>query len=248
MGKSKRRSRRRSSDRAGWIVLGLVGLVAVVGGLTVAALTVNRAPSTVADVTKPSPAASATSTPAPAQRVAFLGDSWAGGTGADPSGPRNGYPGLTGSALGWEWKAFQGGGTGYTQGNDKGEGPFQSRVDAVVQYAPTVVVVQGSSNDLTSDFATVNAAASEVFASLRAQLPNARIYALGAINSPASPASQMDMVRSAVSAAASANGVTWIDGNAEGWLDVATDFADGFHPNNQGHAKVAQHLAAVLGG
>jgi lysophospholipase L1-like esterase len=35
--------------------------------------------------------------------------------------------------------------------------------------------------------------------------------------------------------------------STEGWTDPATDFADGAHPNDAGHRKIATRLAAVIG-
>lgn len=179
-------------------------------------------------------------------KLAIMGDSWSGGTGADPSGSEHGYPGRTADILGWPYKVFGAGGTGYTRGNSNGEGPYADRVDALIAYAPDVVVVQGSSNDYQSAGPAIQTAASDVYARIRTALPDAKIFVLGVFDSPGSKLEQMNVSRAAVSAAAAANGAEWIDGNAAGWLNVATDFADGFHPNNDGHQKVADNIAPIL--
>lgn len=249
MGKRRRRRRRRSpvSEIGGMPIWGLaaaIGVIALLGVIVVANLATRTEARPAATYTAP---VAATPTPvAEVERVAFLGDSWVGGTGADPSGPRNGYPGRTAAKLGWQWKAFTGGGTGYTLGNASGEGPFADRVAAVIDYAPTVVVVQGSSNDFASDAATLEAAAADVYARLRTGLPDARLVVVGAIDSPGSNPELMGMIRSSVGDAATAAGAEWIDADAAGWLDVDTDFTDAFHPNNQGHEKFATQLAAIL--
>ena len=255
MGSGRRRRKRRGRSSVwwrqqyggmpAWGLAAAVGLIVILGAIVVANLP-SRTEARAASVYTP-PAVVTPTARAEVERVAFLGDSWVGGTGAEPSGPANGYPGLTAAKLGWQWKAFTGGGTGYTLGNASGEGPFVDRVAAVIDYAPTVVVVQGSSNDFASDAATLEAAAADVYTRLKAGLPDARLVVVGAIDSPGSNPELMGMIRSSVGDAATAAGAEWIDANAAGWLDVDTDFTDAFHPNNQGHEKFATQLAAILG-
>ncbi|RKT33688.1 lysophospholipase L1-like esterase [Microbacterium sp. AG1240] len=179
----------------------------------------------------------------PVTTIAFLGDSWAGGAGVPGGGPDNSYAARTAREIGWPYDIFAGGGTGYTFPENT---RFMSRVAPLIEAAPDVVVVQGSSNDYRASEEEIRQAADEVFAAIRAGLPEARIYALGVFDSPGAPTDLNDVSRRAVSAAAAASGVTWIDGNADGWLNVETDFADGYHPNEGGHQKVADQLAAYL--
>lgn len=250
-----RRRRARYGDN--WLTTQIGGApvwVAIVGavvgvGLLAFGLTAQSQRLEAAGSWTPPPKASATPTPTPTPRtsIAFLGDSWAGGAGSEKAGAENSYAGKAGRQLGWNYSIFPGGGTGYTIGNTAtGDGPFSTRVQGVIDFAPDIVVVQGSSNDYRADEEDIQAAAGAVFASLRSALPNAKIYALGVINSPEAPDDLNDVSRAAVSAAASANGVTFIDGNAEGWLNQSTDFADGYHPNEQGHQKVADRLVTLL--
>jgi lysophospholipase L1-like esterase len=119
-------------------------------------------------------------------------------------------------------------------------------VDALIAYAPDVVVFQGSSNDYRSDSGTIASAATDVYQRVAAALPGVKIIVLGPVDSPGSNPELMNMIRAGLVDATSATGVQWVDANAEGWLDITSDFADPFHPNNSGHEKVAERLVPIL--
>jgi len=249
MGKRRRRHRSERAEFGGMTIGALIAAAVAIVAILVFAL-VNMPREVQADPQRmPRTDFSFGEDDAPPQRIAFLGDSWAGGAGSDAAGAENSYAGKAGRALGAEYAIFPGGGTGYTAGNPTtGEGPFITRVQPLIEFAPDVVVVQGSSNDYRATGEQIAAAAREVLTTIRAALPEATIYVVGVVDSPASPADRMQISREAVAAAAAEVGATWIDANAEGWLDVNVDFADGFHPNEQGHQKVADRLVALLAG
>ena len=224
-----------------WQYVGLAVVGAVVLGLTVAALQPRTAPVSASD--RPALTAEDFATERPTlPKVAFLGDSWAGGAGTDAGGTAASYAGKTAALLGWPYEVFPGGGTGYLGGVE----PFAGRVDRLIASDPDIVVVQGSSNDYQFSGPEIEAAADDVYARIRAGLPDAKIVVVGVINSPDSPPDLMDVSRAAVSAAAARAGALWVDGNAEGWLTIPDDFADGYHPNEGGHQKVADRLAPIL--
>lgn len=239
--KSRSRSRRKSGGGK-YLLLLLLAVVTV--GLVIVAL--NRPPTpseaaTRSNEPRATPVAEQTTEPI---KAVFIGDSWIGGAGLEESGPTNSYGGRAAAALGWDAIYLTGGGTGYTRGNDTGEGPFIDRAQAAIDAAPDVVIVQGSSNDYQASSATIEAAANDLFATLRAGLPDAKIYVVGVSDSPSAPVAAMNTSRAAVEKAATANGATFI--NSNGWLDQATDFADGYHPNEAGHQKVADQLVAAV--
>ncbi|RSM43225.1 endoglucanase [Amycolatopsis balhimycina DSM 5908] len=77
---------------------------------------------------------------------------------------------------------------------------------------------------------------------IRAKYPNATIHAMEIF--------KQWYVTETKSAVAARNGAG--DGNVryvstEGWMNPATDTADGTHPNDAGHRKIAARLAAVIG-
>jgi lysophospholipase L1-like esterase len=228
---------------------GIGGVAAVAGGvLLLSGLALgqvrNDAPANAGAVPQlPASSSQAEETTAPLRAV-FIGDSWVGGAGIEGGGPMDGYAGITSKALGWNSTYLTGGGTGYTRGNIEGEGPFIDRAQAAIDAAPDVVIVQGSSNDYDATSATIEAAADALFAQLRAGLPDAKLYVIGVSDSPSTDRAAMDVSREAVAKAAAANGGTFIDSN--GWLDLTTDFTDGFHPNPAGHQKVADRLVDEL--
>jgi acyl-CoA thioesterase-1 len=244
---SKRRNR---GINQAW---GIGGVAAVAGGvLLIAGLALGQArseaPANAGSVPKlPVSASQAQETTAPLRAV-FLGDSWVGGTGIEGGGPTDGYAGRAAAVLKWNATYIKGGGTGYTRGNgidDTPEnGPFIDRVQIAIDAAPDVVVVQGSTNDYAASGEAIEAAANEVYAALRAGLPDVKLYVMGASNVPDADPAAMDVSRAAVAKAAAANGATFIDSN--GWLDLNTDFTDGFHPNLGGHQKVGDRLAAAI--
>lgn len=77
---------------------------------------------------------------------------------------------------------------------------------------------------------------------IRAKYPNATIYAMETFNK-----SYVNETKAAVAARNTMGDskVRYI--NTEGWINPATDTADGTHPNDGGHQKIAARLAAILG-
>jgi len=187
--------------------------------------------------------------PAPAQvnsKAAFLGDSYTAGAGAAVD---NGFAQQVATLLCWDGVYFGQGGTGYTNPGqrEEGEGVYLQRVDAVIESRPDVVIVQGSTNDSGGPANT--AAAREVFAAIRAGLPNAQIVALGPVAPPKEDPAKVAASRDAVRAATEAEGVTFIDPVAMGWMPGSFNFGeDGIHPNPFGHKLMAENLFESIRG
>jgi lysophospholipase L1-like esterase len=188
-----------------------------------------------------------TESPQDASRtIGFIGDSWASGTGTN-AGTEAGFAALTAQELGWDYAIFAAGGTGYLQSSvATGDKPFADRVDELIEFAPDVVVIQGSSNDSLFAAEEVEAAAEELFTAIKAALPDATIYAFGVLDSPAADDTILAGSRQGVSQAALDTDAIYIDPNNDEWLDLASDFADGYHPDAEGHEKVAHQLARQL--
>lgn len=177
--------------------------------------------------------------------VAFLGDSYTAGTGSSGAG----YVDPTAVPLGWETVRFAQGGTGYTNpGDNEGESVYADRVVAVVAANPDIVVIQGSTNDYAADPAALTTTAREVYASLRAGLPEARIIAVGPLAPPAADEDSLSRVARALRVAADGEGVPFIDPIAEGWLQPADGLfiEDGYHPNDAGYTAMADRLVGAL--
>lgn len=240
--------RRQKLGKQWWMIAGLAVAVAVTAGLVGAALSPKTPPVTAQPQTGTADYSGYFESDEPAPtKIAFLGDSWTAGSAAP--GQDQAYFAVASRALGATYETFPGSGTGYVAANPvSGDGPFITRVPALVESAPDVVVVQGSTNDYQAGSEQeIYDAASEVFASIRQQLPDAQVFALGLIRAPESPDDADARSIAAVSAAAEAHGVTYINGNEpEQWLTIPEDFFDGYHPNAEGHAKLGNQLGATL--
>jgi lysophospholipase L1-like esterase len=200
-----------------------------------------------------SPAAPATATaasPGPAtatadaRTVVFIGDSWTDGTGASHSG---GFPALTAELLGWEYTELGVSGSGYVVPG--AGGPFRSRIAQAVAGAPDVIVVQGSLNEQRVDVDELGRAALDTLTELRQEAdPATDILVVGAPDAPGTDPVRIDRVNDAVSAAAAAAGLRFVDPAAENWTDPDDPdlWADPIHPNDAGHREIAERLAPIL--
>ena len=177
-------------------------------------------------------------------KVAFLGDSYTAGSGANPGG---GYAYLLSNAMRWQPVVLGEGGTGYVNPGPTGSGrkPFTDRVADVVAAKPSIVIVQGSTNDSGED--KVRAAATQVYSQLKAGLPDAKIIVVGPLDPPKADHTAIPGDRQALADAASEAGLLFIDPVAERWVtDPARFPVDGLHPDQTGHAQIAEALASKL--
>ena len=181
--------------------------------------------------------------------VAFLGDSLTEGVGAPPG---EGFAWQTAQRLGWRAVRVDGvSGSGYVAA---GAGrPLPARVWGIIAAHPQVVVVSGGNNDAFQGYppAAVRRGAEQTFRALAAGLPHARIVVLGPIPASVQALHAPDATNEAVRAAARAAGVRYIDARMlfrGAKLADVPDYisSDGLHPNEQGHAVIADTLAAAL--
>jgi lysophospholipase L1-like esterase len=231
-----------------WLAVTVVAVLALVtGGVYLSTMSrdtddVAVAAYTPPPATTPSPSATPEANPV----AAFLGDSFAPAMG-QPIADYN-YAAILSKRLGWEPVAFGQGGTGYTNPGqaDEGDSIFADRVDAIVAASPSVVIVQGSTNDRNYD--RTLAAATEVFSRLRGALPDAKIIAVGPLLTPTLGAEAVTPARNAVRDAASKTSVPFIDPLEDKWLsqDRSLFVDDGVHPSGTGQAEIAAQLAKAV--
>jgi lysophospholipase L1-like esterase len=71
---------------------------------------------------------------------------------------------------------------------------------------------------------------------------------VGASYNPGTPDAVIDRVDRAVARAAASAGVPFVDPAAENWTDPADPgvWADPIHPDDRGHAQIADRLAPLL--
>ena len=103
-------------------------------------------------------------------RAVFVGDSYTVGLGGDGTS----YVEPTAAAMRWTAVNLGASGTGYLSAATAG--PYRERLDGVLAADPDVVVVQGSTNDLSRPPAEVGAAAAQLYAELTAIVPADREY------------------------------------------------------------------------
>ena len=215
-------------------------VLAVLAGLLVVK---TRADADAAADVRPVPVAAVS----PRPMLGVLGDSIAAGTSIGGAGGQ-GFPRMIAERAGWRWGTTAVGGTGYVA-HPAGTLPYDSQVDAMVAAHPTVLVVEGSQNDLHSDARAVGPAATALYARLRAALPQTRIVVVGPVASNSAQAAALAEVDAATAAAARSAGLPYVDAIGEGWFTDAQASligVDHIHPTWAGHERIADLLGADL--
>jgi lysophospholipase L1-like esterase len=176
--------------------------------------------------------------------VAFIGDSWTDGVGADRA---RGFPVLTAELLDWEFTELGVSGSGYVVPG--AGGPFGSRIAEAVAAEPDVIVVQGSLNEQGIDPDELTSAAIDTLDQLRDEAdPATEILVVGAPYAPGTNTARIDGVNDALSRAAASVGLRFVDPATENWTDPENPelWDDPIHPNDAGHRQIAERLAPIL--
>lgn len=179
-------------------------------------------------------------------RVAVIGDSYTACSGEGGCDSAN-YLVKLQRDLGWVFKPYAVGGTGYVN-DGGGQSTFGQRVDKVIDDNPDVVIVEGGRNDVTQT-EQLEVAAADVFKRLKAGLPDARIIVVGPIgtaNSPDSELTARDKIKSAAKTAGISEFVDPIEDNWFSGADASLIGSDGVHPTDDGHVYMATKLEPVL--
>lgn len=260
--------------RQEWITYGALFLLAVVAfGVAGIVLTNPRGPgdaagpvpasspvATPAATVTPAPTAAATAQPLkirlPAEPVLLIvGDSYTAGVGADP--PGKGWACLVANSLGYPAKIDGEGGTGFAwgggpQGNRGREYEVRLReIAADPRFVPNVLILQGGQNDaLNTSPDKIQTATAKTIEASRTFWPGVQVIVLGP-SAPQPLAEKLQDANNAVRAGAAAAGAPFIDAYRAGWFTAANspgfDF-DGAHPNNAGHAHLAEKFLEAWAG
>jgi lysophospholipase L1-like esterase len=184
--------------------------------------------------------------------VAVIGDSYTTGTNEGGLGSK----GWTARA--WLTLNHQGmyiapdvaseGRAGYGVRGDHGS-VFANLTVRAVRPDDALVVFFGSRNDQGVDPGLLAEMAREAFDLARRTAASATILVIGPPWPTAEVPQSVLQVRDIVSAAASAAGATFVDPIAERWFVGRPDLigADGVHPNDAGHAYIANMIAPLIG-
>lgn len=186
--------------------------------------------------------------------AAFIGDSYTAGAGSTDGG----FVKLVAAEQGWLAKNLGRGGTGFITRENldpelarKGCGKdycesYVEMIDAAAKLQPAVVVVSGGRNNASDDPEALHATIDSFFAELRAELPDARLIVTSPLwGSTEPPAILTAMATWERDAAASVDAEFLEIGQPLGGRDeLLSD--DGVHPNDAGHAAIAEAINSEL--
>jgi len=207
------------------------------------------ASSSASPSVSPSPSPSPTA-PKTFSKVAFLGDSYAAGTGA--SSPDKRWTTILSQANHWTETNLAHPQTGYARAGS--HDPCTSKtcpayvdvVPAAIASGADLVIITGGANDLGIDAPTANAAVAKTLADLHAGLPHATIIVVNPWwdMRPANPA--LATYTSAIKEVSANAGVTFADTGQPlaGQLPRVTE--DGIDANDTGQAALAEVVRAAL--
>jgi acyl-CoA thioesterase-1 len=174
----------------------------------------------------------------PYPRLTVIGDSYSAGTYSNVK-----WPDLFAAKRTWYVNNIAEGGSGYTAGD--AEDMFGAKVAEAAATTPDIVMVVGSRNDQYNP-RQAGAAASEMFAGLKAQLPGVPIFIIGPIWDSTAPPQQMRDANDSIRDAAQRAGLPFVDALAEDWLaDPGLIAEDGKHPNDRGQEVLADRINTV---
>lgn len=181
--------------------------------------------------------------------VAFLGDSYTVGVGS--SAPDRRWSTTVATRLGWNELNFGASGTGYAAtyalpGASLSES-YAARIAAIVAAQPDVVVVSGGRNDLRCDIDVIAAGAELVLTRLTTLLPDATIIVVDPWWGSTTPPEKLDEIGAAVDLAAIDAGVQVLD-TQQPLADGDLMSSDGIHPDDAGHAAIAEAMLTLLEG
>ncbi|MBY4210267.1 SGNH/GDSL hydrolase family protein [Rhodococcus fascians] len=145
----------------------------------------------------------------------------------------------------WYLRNVAKGGVGYVQENvAKGKYSFLRQLDDIIPVKPAVLIVAGGRNDVSHPY-EVGPAAREMFAKIKAELPDAKVLIVGPMVGADVPTPTAWNVNEEIRTAALEAGLPFVDGMA--WLtnpDVLKE--DRAHPNSAGNVILAEKIGAAL--
>jgi len=183
--------------------------------------------------------------------IAVIGDSYTAGSTEGGNGP-NAW-----TQLAWQLLAKRGvqvaadvaaeGGAGYSQPGTQGS-IFEDLAARAVRGNDALVVFFGSRNDQPVEPHKLAGMAGDTFKLARYAAPDAKFLVIGPPWPTATPPPEVLAIRDSLRAQAAATGMTFVDPIAENWFVDRPDLigADGVHPNDAGHAYMAERIAPLI--
>lgn len=175
----------------------------------------------------------------------FLGDSYTEGV-PGASAPSKRFSALFARAQGWREVNLGHGGTGYLPTVPPIGISYTEMIDEAAAANPDVVVVSGGRNDLEIMDAAWAAGVRSFYSSLRAAVgPDTQIIATSPVWSTDTPPMLLLAACTVVQRAVTAVGGTYVDLGDPLLGKSAYMAADQIHPNDAGHAAIAEAFAAA---
>jgi lysophospholipase L1-like esterase len=184
-------------------------------------------------------------------RAAVIGDSYTAGSTEGGNGPKS-WP-----QLAWQLLAKQGvqvdadvaaeGGAGYGQRGNRGN-IFEDLTARAVRHNDALVVFFGSRNDEPVDPQKFTASAAETLHLARYAAPAAKFLVIGPPWPTSTPPAAVLKIRDSLRDQAAQIGAVFIDPIADGWFVGHPELigSDGVHPNDAGHAYMAEKIAPLI--
>jgi acyl-CoA thioesterase I len=155
------------------------------------------------------------------------------------------WPQLLAEERGYRLVNLSIGGTGYVNGAFATT--FVDRIKSADLERPSIIIFAGSRNDIVFSSAEVEAAAREALASAQDRFPDARIVAIGPIWDSSTPVDEVRAINSAVSQAADASGIEFVDALSADWLaDRSLIHADGIHATDAGQQVLSDGVEEAI--
>lgn len=241
-----RPQRHRSGRAPVAMVVALVAVVAAVGLLVPIALGLVPGRSDAAsDVSQPE---RIPVLPEPEQQwpdVVFLGDSYTEGAGSSTATRDRRWTTLLSQSREWDEQNLAVPGTGYAAGAEESRS-FEFLVEEIAAASPQFVVLSGGRNDAWFEADVVGEAASRLFARLAVEVPEATVIVLSPWWDDDGPPESFTAAAQAIRDEAEAAGVRYVDTGQPLVGHPERVSRDGVHPNDEGHAVLADVVDAKL--
>jgi lysophospholipase L1-like esterase len=179
----------------------------------------------------------------------FLGDSYTTGWNGAGIGSQ-GWPERVARARAWRAINLAVAGTGFMNPGWTNQ-PLGSRIATAIRLKPDIVVVAAGHNDSRWSTSTTALAADKAIDRLRHALPDALIVVVAPIWPSGHPPARCVALRDDLRREARSVDAVFIDPLAEAWFAGANRRligADGIHPTNAGHRRIAERVLADLAG
>jgi acyl-CoA thioesterase I len=155
------------------------------------------------------------------------------------------WPQLLAEERGYRLVNLSIGGTGYVNGAFATT--FGDRIKSADLELPNIIIFAGSRNDIIFSSPEVEAAAREAFVTAQDRFPEARLVAIGPIWDSSTPVDGVRAINSAVSQAADASGVEFVDALSADWLaDRSLIHADGIHATDAGQQVLSDGVEEAI--